>query len=109
MVTFDLQNSKGRSGEYLNAESSLRFRFGPDNYWKIVKQCAIIRTDEGAASIRDTLSQKLGAECNILVVKLARGYAFKIRDPLQREKAKECLRKVDAQESGDDDILLDIL
>lgn len=102
MVTFDLQNSAGRSDDYRHAESSLKFRFGPDNYWKLVKQCAIVRTDQGARSIRDALGQRLGADCNILVVKLARGYAFKIRDHAKRRAARQCLRQIGTDTGRDD-------
>lgn len=108
MVTFDLQNSRGRSNEYSAAEAHLRNRFGAENYWKIVKQCAVIRTADHSRAIRDTLSQRLGSDCNILVVKIARGYALKIRDPYQREKAKKCLQQVDAQRAPDEDVFGDL-
>lgn len=106
MVTFDLQNSSGRSDDYRQAENSLKFRFGVDNYWKLVKQCAVVRTDQGAAAIRDALSQRLGSDCNILVVKLAQGWAFKIRDQSKRHVARRCLSQIGASDTDDFEDLL---
>lgn len=94
MATFDLLNSHGREQEYKLAENTLRFRFGAENYWKPLKQFCVIRTDRGAAAIRDALKQRLGSDCNILVVELAKGYAFKIIDPRKRREAKEFLEQL---------------
>jgi|GEM_PF-6172721 len=49
LVTFDLEDSQNRQNEYTLAEDTLRFRFGSRNYWKIVKQCAILRTNQWAS------------------------------------------------------------
>lgn len=95
LVTFDLIGSEGRNNEYSLAEQALKFRFGPENYWKIVKQCAIVRTGQGAVAIRDTLSQRLGANTNILVVKLQKGYAYRLRDSRARASAIDCLGSIE--------------
>lgn len=94
MVTFDLEDSKNRTNEYKAAEEALKFRFGPDNYWKILKQCCIVRTNRDAREIRDTLIQRLGQKCNILVIRLRRGYAFKIKDREKRTSAQSCLSQI---------------
>jgi hypothetical protein len=94
LVTFDLIGSRGRENEYKRAEDALTFRFGKDNYWKLVKQCAVVRTNQDARAIRDVLQQRLGRNCNILVMRLRRGYAFSIRDPLKRQAAKDCLQQI---------------
>lgn len=94
IVTFDLQNSKGREAEYPRADAALRLRFGSQNFWKIVKQCRIVRTNEDARQIRATLQQVLGGNCNILVVRLRRGYAFKLTTPAARIVARDCLQQI---------------
>lgn len=94
MVTFDLRNSKGRENEYAKADAALKFRYGDQNYWKIVKQCRIIRTNQDARQIRDMLNQSLGGNCNILVVRLKRGFAFTLLNPLDRVVARDCLQQI---------------
>lgn len=94
LVTFDLLNSKNRTNEYAIARQALKFRFGANNFWRIVKQCCIVRTDQNASAIRDVLSQRLGKNCNILVVRLARGYAFRMATPGLGGFAKECLDQI---------------
>lgn len=91
LVTFDLENSKNRTNDYKRAEAALHFRFGANKCWKLVKQCYIVRTNMTAVDIRLTLTQRLGASCNILVVRLRKGYAFKINDPAKRQQAHICL------------------
>jgi hypothetical protein len=95
MVTFDLKNSKGREAEYQRADSGLKFRFGPTNFWKVVKQCRIVRTDLAAVDVRDALKQYLGGNCNILVVRLARGYAYSLLDRVAKKTANDCLPLID--------------
>jgi len=65
-VTFDLENSASRTNDYKAAEIALKTRFGSGNYWKIVKQCCIVRTTQDAVSVRQTLEQRLGVRTNIL-------------------------------------------
>lgn len=95
MVTFDLRNSKGRENEYVKADNALKFRFGPQNYWKIVKQIRIVKTGQDARQIRDMLHQTLGGNCNILIVRLRRGYAYTLINPKDRETAKDCLQQIE--------------
>lgn len=90
IATFDLIGSRGREHQYKLADKALRFRFGEANYWKIVKQCAIIRTKDRAKDIRDVLSQQLGQKTNILVLRLRHGHAFSLQDPDSRAIAKDC-------------------
>jgi hypothetical protein len=96
MVKFDLKNSKGREAEYYRADAALKFRFGPSNYWKIVKQCRIVRTDRDASAIRNSLTQTLGGNCNILVVRLRHGHAYTLVDPAARLAAKNCFDQISA-------------
>lgn len=96
MVTFDITPSKGRNNDYKMVNDSLMMQFGMSNYWSIVKQCCIIRTARDARSIRDSISQKLGSDCNILVVRLRRGYAFKLIDPVKRQNAQNVLSQIPA-------------
>lgn len=94
LVSFDLIHARGRTNEYKAAEEALKLRFGPDNFWKPIKQFCIVRTDQGAGAIRDTLGQRLGRNCNILVVALRKGYAFRILNPQKRNEARECLEQL---------------
>lgn len=94
MVTFDLIGSKGRENDYAKARGALRFLVGEGNYWDLVKQCAIVRTNKDARVIMNSLTQSLGLECNILVVRLRRGYAFRLRDVGKRAKARDCLQQI---------------
>lgn len=94
MVTFDLLNSAGRTNDYKAAEDAIRFLVGPGNYWKFVKQCAIVRTNRDARDIRNTLGQRLGSNCNILIVRLRRGYAFKLKDAVKRNAARRVLQNI---------------
>jgi hypothetical protein len=96
LVTFDLQNSKGREAEYTRADTALRFRFGAQNFWKIVKQCRIVRTNQNARQIQATLQQTLGGNCNILIVRLRRGYAFTLTTATARITARDCLQQIPA-------------
>jgi len=96
MVTFDIIGSRGREGDYRKVEEALKFRFGAGNYWKLVKQCAVVRTFHTASDIRGTLAQQLGRNCNILVVRLRHGYAVSIRDSAKRAEAIDCLRRIPA-------------
>jgi hypothetical protein len=94
LVTFDLENSRGREAEYTLADTALRFRFGAKNFWKIVKQCRIVRTNQDARQIRASLQQTLGGNCNILIVRLRRGYAFTLTTPAARITARDCLQQI---------------
>ena len=94
MVAFDLKNSKGRESEYARADAALQFRVGAKNCWRIVKQCRIVRTDQDASSIRNMINQSLGGNCNILVVRLKRGYAFTLMNPDDRIVARDCLQQI---------------
>jgi len=94
MVTFDIVGSRGREGDYKRVESSLKMRFGDENYSKIVKQCCIIRTNESAMMIRDSVKQILGSDSNILVNKMAYGYAVSLKDPKTRAKARTILDRI---------------
>jgi hypothetical protein len=94
MVTFDLENSKGRTNDYPKARQALQFLVGDGNYWDLVKQCAIVRTNNDARAIMNTLTQQLGPDCNVLVVRLRRGYAFKLRDVDKRAKARDCFQQI---------------
>lgn len=94
MVTFDLLNSATRTNDYKKAEDALIFKFGPNNYWKPLKQCAFVRTDRGAVAIRNTLSQRLGADTNILVVRVKREHALKIKNPTKLTEARAFFRQI---------------
>lgn len=94
LVTFDLINSAGRTGDYKLAEDTLKFRFGPTNFWKPLKQFCVVRTDQGAASVRNALGQRLGRNCNILVVALRRDFAHQIANSRKRRQADEFLNKL---------------
>ena len=95
MVTFDLENSRNRTNDYKRAEDALRFRFGPRNYWKLVKQCHIVRTSLAAADVRSTLTQRLGSNCNILVVQLRKNYAYRLLRPQNQQQARDCLGTIE--------------
>lgn len=94
MVTFDLLNSAARTNDYKKAEDALIFSFGPNNYWKPLKQCAFVRTDRGPVAIRNTLSQRLGTNMNILVVRVRREHALKIKNPTKFAEATAFFRQI---------------
>lgn len=94
LVTFDLEDSRYRTNEYRIAEEALISSFERPNYWKLVKQCSIVRTSRSAADIRDVLTQRLGRNCNILVVRLRYGYAFTLTNRQKRQAARNCLSQI---------------
>ena len=94
MVTFDISPSYGRTNDYPKVDAALQFRFGAQNFWKPLKQVRIIRTNQDARAIRDTVSQALGSGCRVLVVRLRRGYAFSIADPQDRLAAQRRLQEI---------------
>ena len=97
LVTFDLQNSKGREAEYAKARGALQFLVGSSNYYGLLKQCSIVRTSLMASRLQQTLMQILGQNCNILIVRLRYGYSFRIRDPQIRQRAKELLNNIPSE------------
>jgi hypothetical protein len=97
LATFDIEGAKGREGDYKKTADALKSRFGPTNFFQFVKQCCVIRISkdgDDAASIRDTIHQRLGGSCNIVVLKLGPGFAFKLRDSTKRKVAKRALRSI---------------
>jgi hypothetical protein len=98
MITFDLKNSNGRQAQYKKADAHLVFVYGKQNFWKIMKQVKIIRTNHDPRQIRDSLHQNLMGNCNILVVRIRKGYAFKIIDPALRLIARDCLQQLPGAE-----------
>jgi hypothetical protein len=100
IVTFDIEGSAGREGDYGKVEKALQTAFGPKNYRKIVKQCCVIRTvGPGAVPIRDAIKLTLGKKCNIVVLRLARGYAIKICDALLRAQAGKLFKELPKKKS----------
>lgn len=97
LVTFDLVGSKGRESEYGAARRALEFLVGSQNYFRIVMQCCLVRTDKYyAAALKNSLSQRLGSQSNILVVRLRHGYAMKLLNQTTREEALEFLGNIPA-------------
>ncbi len=100
MVTFDLEHSATRTAEYAQVRADLKFMVGPANYHGFTKQACIVQTSQNAAAIRDRMAQKLGGDCNILVVRLAHGYAFKFSatklkaEPSMKAQAAAVLRSI---------------
>lgn len=73
MVTFDLENSANRTNEYAMVRADLMAMVGASNYHGFTKQACIVQTSNAAGAIRDRMVQKLGGDCNILIVRLQRG------------------------------------
>jgi hypothetical protein len=95
LVTFDLVNSKGRESEYAVARRALEFLVGKTHYFRIVMQCSLIRTDRhNALALKNSLSQRLGAQSNILVVRLRHGYALKLLNQQKSNAAHEFLKEI---------------
>jgi tRNA U38,U39,U40 pseudouridine synthase TruA len=94
MVTFDLPNSAGRTNEYMKVRRDLQLLVGNTNYHAFTKQACIVQTSKDARAIRDRMVQKLGGNCNILVVRLRKGFAFKLLDPVARVQANGVLRSI---------------
>jgi hypothetical protein len=94
MVTFDLENSAKRTAEYAQVRADLRLMVGAANYHGFTKQACIVQTSNTAAAIRDRMAQKLGGDCNILVVRLRYGYAFKLKDRTMKAQAAAVLRSI---------------
>jgi hypothetical protein len=96
MVSFDLENSKYRTNEYTKIRRYLENLVGSRNYHRLTKQCCILKTDQRSAAIRDGIKQRLGSNCNILVVRLQYGYAFHLPDPVVRAEAIDVLTSIPA-------------
>lgn len=94
MVTFDLENSANRTNEYAKVRADLKLMVGAARYHSFTKQACIVQTSNNAAAIRNRMAQKLGGNCNILVVRLRHGYAFKLRDSRIKAQASEVLRSI---------------
>lgn len=92
LATFDLVDSEGRQAEYAKARAALEFLVGGPNYYRPVKQCCILRSSVNAARIKGTLTQTLGSNCNVLVVRLRRGHAIHLLDSENREETEALLR-----------------
>lgn len=94
MVTFDLENSANRTNEYAMVRIDLKAMVGASNYHGFTKQACIVQTSNNAAAIRNRMAQKLGGDCNILVVRLQHGYAFKLTDSKIKAQAAAVLRSI---------------
>ncbi len=94
MVTFDLENSANRTDEYTKVRNDLKLMVGTANYHGFTKQACIVQTSKDVRAIRDRMAQKLGGNCNILVVRLRKGFAFKLLDPIARAQANGVLRSI---------------
>lgn len=96
LATFDLVNSKWRQDEYAKARAALKFLVGGQNYYRPLKQCCILKSDGSvdAARIKGTLTQTLGSDCNVLVVRLRRDHAIHILDRENRIETEALLRKL---------------
>ena len=94
VVTFDLEDSQGREAEYELVRRDLKLMVGPMNYHRPLKRCCIIRTNKDAQTIRNTMTQKLGDKCNILIARLRHGFAFRIRDPELRVRTSILMRSI---------------
>jgi hypothetical protein len=94
MVTFDLEHSANRTAEYAQVRADLKVMVGAANYHHFTKQACIVQTSNNAAAIRDRMAQKLGGDCNILVVRLCHGYAFKLKDHKVKAQAAAMLRSI---------------
>ena len=94
MVTFDLENSANRRNEYTKVRNDLKLMVGNANYHGFTKQACVVHTSKDARAIRDRMAQKLGGNCNILVVRLRKGFAFKLLDPAARAQANVVLRSI---------------
>jgi hypothetical protein len=97
LATFDIEGAKGREADYKKTEDALKHRFRAQNYFRFVKQCCVIRltrSSDNAVSIRDVIHQRLGSNCNIVVLRLGRGYAFKLLDATKRKKARVALGSI---------------
>lgn len=93
LATFDLVNSEGRQAEYAKARAALEFLVGGQNYYRPVKQCCILKSDGSvnAARIKKTLTQNLGSDCNVLVVRLRHGHAIHLLDRENRIETEALL------------------
>lgn len=94
LVTFDLKDSYGRNAHYAAADAALKFRYGEENFWKVIKQCRIIRTSDTAGSIKDMLNQAVGGNCDIVILQIKGDWDCKFMDYRDRRNARECLEQV---------------
>jgi hypothetical protein len=95
-VTFDISPSRGRENDYAKAAVAIKRVVGAANYFKIIWQCCIVRTDQTSVDLHDTIKHRLGNGVDILVVRLSRGFDFTIRDKVEHATAGRLLRKIDA-------------
>jgi hypothetical protein len=94
-VTFDISPSTGRNADYATARRIIEALVGTQNYFRLMMQCCVVRTDQSAADLRDSIKSRLAPGINILVMRLAPGFAFKISDPQMRRTAGNLLREID--------------
>jgi hypothetical protein len=94
IVTFDLEESKGQELEYNKIRQRLEGLVGKENYFRPVKQCCIVKTPLSARHIRNSMLQTLGPKCNILVVRLRFGYAFRIKDVQERQRTNRLMNAI---------------
>jgi hypothetical protein len=86
--------SRAREADYTKTANALKARYGTANYFKCIRQCCLVRLSgkDDVDSIRDAIRAVLGRRCNIVVLKLAFGFAIKIRDATKRATAGKILR-----------------
>ena len=94
LITFDLSDSANRRDEYRTIRNAIRDFVGPCNYFKSLKQCCLVRTNENNAIILGQLVGNLVDPGNVLVLRLRYGYATDIVDPVMRQKTRDWLRKI---------------
>jgi hypothetical protein len=94
-VTFDISPSRGRENDYAKAKVVIKRVVGATNYFDLMWQCCIVRTDQTSVDLRDAIKHRLGSGVDILIVRLTRGFAFSIRNRQKNATAARLLREID--------------
>lgn len=105
MVTFDLKDSTGRTGEYSKVADRLKLVHGQENCFEAIRQCMFVRTSHTPQQIRSQMRQTIGQNCNILIIEVgsqnARGFvdldrkaeAARLFKQMKRDGAKVFMAK----------------
>ena len=98
MVTFDIINSRGKESLYHAVEKALKDELGDEHYYRVVKQCVLVETLADKREIGKIIKGILGNECNILIVRLQPGQAYRIVDPAHKANAAKFFKRLNDYE-----------
>ena len=100
MVTFDIIGSKGKEALYEKVRRALQTQVGDGNYYRLLKQCVLIETLTDRREVGKMTKSILGDSCNILIVRLQSGQAYRIVSPNDNLAAKKFFKRLKKSEES---------